>query len=780
MQLPDYKMVQGGNTRVNMSAGAAGQVGKAFASMGKDLEGAGMEVAGIFEAVEKQHNAGKMADLQLDLDQTYAGYQEKMAANPNNALQWRDEYSKLMESKQAELDKTDMSSNLRDQSNAYFKQFQGKTGIDVSRQMNNTILANSSKSIEVLVADLRRRGEDEQAQRVLDEGHKNGNVATARHLELSKDISYDGVLRGLGEQMAEDPQKFVDDAEAGRIKGISEEELKNQISKAKRLVSVNTMDNVNDMKNLIDGAGIKDEADLSQRMRDRKMDATSSYAMHQYFTDRNNEALSRFNNSPAQQSALIARFENGLLDYKPDGQPDDMGYAMRITMLDKIQNPHVKKEFIAKLDSLREGKEVAIKDRKDWAIDQLQKKNGLILEKHKANKPAVETKTLGYYLQDGWINKESNLTPYFDQDEIDQIMEAKDSNGDITQKARTDMFKKLFRNDPNRQGNTEFQRKMAYAITKGGMSTPVTKALDEGKMRAWVEQDAELNIRLGTMRESVMKRFEGRDMSEVPYAEINEAIGSARVHDDKETDWDDDLNISNDYQPKTEDDARFQDTYTKYATIHKLSLNPNDFQHHYDYRQAWEDGALRADTKGHLPSKYKTAGHPRTYMSPDGKSFSSRPKDGWTDTRTDKVVGDSTGVQFSSLIDLVKGFEGFNENAYDDHGQTSIGYGTVAAEGTTSISEEAAELELKRELTTHQTHVQDYAKLKGYKFTKNELNALTSFSYNIGSIYQLTANGTRTKAQIKKKMLEYVNASGQPVEGLKKRRAKEAELFGRG
>ena len=166
-------------------------------------------------------------------------------------------------------------------------------------------------------------------------------------------------------------------------------------------------------------------------------------------------------------------------------------------------------------------------------------------------------------------------------------------------------------------------------------------------------------------------------------------------------------------------------------------------------------------------------------MSPDGEAFSSRPKEGWTDTRTDEIVGANTGLQ-SSLIDFVKGFEGFNSSAYDDHGQTSIGYGTVAADGVTSISEEEAERELKRELTTHQNHVQDYAKLKGYNFTKNELNALTSFSYNIGSIYQLTANGTRTKAQIKKKMLEYVNASGQPLEGLKKRRAKEAELFGRG
>ena len=779
MELPDYKMVQGGNVRVNMNAQAAGAAGRAFANMGKDLENAGMKVSGVFEEAERVHDAGKMADLQLELDQDYSNFQNKMTENPNNALQWREEFTTLMQKKRIDIEGRDMSRKLMSQSIGYFNQFEGRKGIAVSHTAHSTSIKNAGQSALNRVNDLRHRGELGQAADEVRGFVSRGLMSTAQGEGIVNDIERDLQDGAVKEEYTNDPDAWLERAEAGKVKGFSQQRLDAHINQAKRLKSVNTMDNVNDIKNLIDGAGIKDEADLSQRMRDRKMDATSSYAMHSYFTDRNNEALTRFNSTPAQQSALIARFENGLRDYKPNGQPDDMGYAMRVTMLDKINNPHVKKEFIAKLDSLREGKEVAIKDKKDWALDQLQSKNALILDKHKANKPAVETKTLGVYLQDGWINKESNLTPYFDEDEIEQIMEAKDSKGDVTQAARISMFKKLFRNDPNRQGNTEFQRKMAYAITKGGMATPVTKALDEGKMREWMEQDAELNIRLGTMRDSVMKRFEGRDISTVPYAELNESIGSARVHDDKETDWDDDLNISNDYQPKTEEDARFQDVYTKYATVHKLSMNPNDFEHHYDYRQAWEDGALRADTKGHLPSKYKTAGHPRTYMSPDGETFSSRPKEGWTDTRTDEIVGANNGLQ-SSLIDLVKSFEGFNGSAYDDHGQTSIGYGTVAADGVTSISEDEAERELKRELTTHQTHVHDYAKLKGYKFTKNELNALTSFSYNIGSIYQLTANGTRTKAQIKKKMLEYVNASGQPVEGLKKRRAKEAELFGRG
>lgn len=779
MRLPDYKMVSGGNTRVNMSAGAASQVGRAFASMGKDLQNAGMEVAGAFEEAERQHNAGKMADWQLELDEAYSNYQQDMASNPNNALEWRDGFTKLMQGKRSELEKRDISRNLKDQQSDYLKGFEGRYGIQVAEKMHSTMINNASQSIEVRVNDLRARGELQAAISLVQDSVGNGGMATARGEEITSSIMREQQDLAVADKYTDDPDAWLEKAEAGKVKGFSQQRLDAHIQKAKALKSINTMDNVNDVKNLIDGSQIQDEAELAQIMRDRKMDATSSYAMHNYFTDRNNEALKQFNSLPSQQNAIISRFEDSLRDYKPNGQPDDMGYARRITMLDKINNPHVKKEMVAKLDSLREGKEIAIKDKKDWALDQLSRKNELILAKHKANKPEVETRTLGHYLQDGWINGRENLRPYFDEDEIDEIQTAEDKNGDVTQASKVAMFKKLYSNNPSRSGNTDFQRQMAYAITKGGNSTAVTKAIDEKKMREWMAQDSDLHIRLGNMRESVMKRFEGRDISTVPYEELNKSIGSARIHDDPDTDWDDDLNLSNSFEPKTEEDVRFDQAYKEYATAHKLNPNPNDFNHHYDYRQAWEDGALRADTQGDLPSKYKTAGHPRTYMSPDGKSFSSRPKEGWTDTRTDEIVGANTGLD-STLVDLVKGFEGFKENAYDDYGQTSIGYGTVAGSGVTSITEDEAEAELKKELAVHQKHVHEYTKQKGYKFSKNELNALTSFAYNIGSINQLTANGTRSKAEIKKKMLEYVNADGKPLKGLKERRAKEAEMFGRG
>jgi GH24 family phage-related lysozyme (muramidase) len=763
----------------------ASQIGKAFASMGKDLEGAGMEVAGIFEAVEKQHNAGKMADLQLDLDQTYAGYQEKMAANPNNALQWRDEYSKLMESKQAELDKTDMSSNLRDQSNAYFKQFQGKTGIEVSRHMNNTILANSSKSQEVLIADLRRRGEDEQAQAIADAAHKNGNMPTARHLELSKDISYDGVMRNLSAQMETDPEKFLEDADAGNIKGISDQELERQKGKARRLVSVKKMDDVNDVQNLIDGNQIKDTAELSTIMRDRKMDATTSASMHRYFTTRSNETLQQFRNEPAQQEAIMARFNASLSSYKPNGEPQDMGYAERRNMLNHLNDSAMKTEALNKLDSLRQGKEVEIKGKKGVVLDQQQRRFKRELESHKNNKPKAENRTLGYHLNQGFLNNPNNLKAYFSDDDVERIMNATgtvDGDQEKTEAARLKMFKQLYKSSPKSHGRTKFQRDMALAITQGGKQSVISTYEDKAAGEEWQREEDLIYQRQGRQNSELQELIDSGDIDSMSQEQLNSMVSGVALQSDPSTSWGETIFQTLEYKPVSEDDAEFADAYSKYAKLNGLSPRPDDFKHYYDYRAAWEAGYLDEDGDGHLPSQFKKAGHPRTYMSPDGNRFSSRPTNGWTDTRDDSIVGEEkesavVGGFDGDLINMVKQFEGFNEQAYGDYSQMSIGYGTKATQGETSITEQEAEQRLVSELKSHEDRVVKIAKKYGYKFTKNQISALTSFDYNTGSIAMLTANGTRSIDEISNMLLAYNKAGGEVLGGLVKRRQKEQDLF---
>lgn len=132
------------------------------------------------------------------------------------------------------------------------------------------------------------------------------------------------------------------------------------------------------------------------------------------------------------------------------------------------------------------------------------------------------------------------------------------------------------------------------------------------------------------------------------------------------------------------------------------------------------------------------------------------------------------------LVGFVKHFEGFNPKAYGDFKQTSIGYGTRARKGETTISKQEAEKRLSEELALARRQVDQYDQKYGYKFTDNEKDALTSFAYNVGNIRQLTDNGKRDKATIAAKILEYNKAGGKVLKGLAKRRQAEHNLFVKG
>jgi len=65
------------------------------------------------------------------------------------------------------------------------------------------------------------------------------------------------------------------------------------------------------------------------------------------------------------------------------------------------------------------------------------------------------------------------------------------------------------------------------------------------------------------------------------------------------------------FNPEQED--RFQEWYKIQAEKLGLNPNPDDPQHHYDYRSAFESGE-GPDTGGHWPSKYKLPTHPNRFV----------------------------------------------------------------------------------------------------------------------------------------------------------------------
>nr|DAQ96602.1 MAG TPA: Lysozyme [Caudoviricetes sp.] len=139
-----------------------------------------------------------------------------------------------------------------------------------------------------------------------------------------------------------------------------------------------------------------------------------------------------------------------------------------------------------------------------------------------------------------------------------------------------------------------------------------------------------------------------------------------------------------------------------------------------------------------------------------------------------------------NCLDLVKKFEGCPLTAdRDEVGVWTIGYGITNSDKSITrttikrglkISKETAEKWLEESLNKkYLPLVLKYD--KQYNWNQNELDALVSFCYNIGSIKQLTANGTRSRATIAAKLLEYNKAGGKVYRGLTRRRKAEQKLF---
>lgn len=131
-------------------------------------------------------------------------------------------------------------------------------------------------------------------------------------------------------------------------------------------------------------------------------------------------------------------------------------------------------------------------------------------------------------------------------------------------------------------------------------------------------------------------------------------------------------------------------------------------------------------------------------------------------------------------LDLIKSFEGLRLTAYKpvkSETYYTIGFGHYGPDvlpGMHITYEQALDL-LRKDIQKYETHVSLSDTV--YHWTQNEFDALVSFAFNVGSITQLTAKNTRTKAQIAAKMLLYVKGSGKTLPGLMKRRIKEHNLF---
>jgi len=146
-------------------------------------------------------------------------------------------------------------------------------------------------------------------------------------------------------------------------------------------------------------------------------------------------------------------------------------------------------------------------------------------------------------------------------------------------------------------------------------------------------------------------------------------------------------------------------------------------------------------------------------------------------TSPTNIVNNTNSTISQNLLSFIKSKEGFRSHAYKDHKQYSIGYGTKANSVNEVIDEREAEKRLIDDLTERRNKIVSFASKHGYQWTDNQIDALTSFAHNTGSINQLTQNGKRSDEEIVRMMPEYVKASGRVEPGLVKRRLEEVAMF---
>lgn len=132
-----------------------------------------------------------------------------------------------------------------------------------------------------------------------------------------------------------------------------------------------------------------------------------------------------------------------------------------------------------------------------------------------------------------------------------------------------------------------------------------------------------------------------------------------------------------------------------------------------------------------------------------------------------------------TLVEHIKRTEGFTAKAKWDYKQYTNGYGTEAKSPDEVITEEEADRRLRLKLQETQDYVSSFLNKNGYTYNRGQLDALTSFTYNLGpgGLKLLTNNGTRSFDEIREKMSQYNMAGGKELAGLTKRRQQEIELF---
>ncbi len=162
----------------------------------------------------------------------------------------------------------------------------------------------------------------------------------------------------------------------------------------------------------------------------------------------------------------------------------------------------------------------------------------------------------------------------------------------------------------------------------------------------------------------------------------------------------------------------------------------------------------------------------------DGKEYSFNGSGAWIE---DSLVS-------SKCIDFIKSWEGyFAKPYYDCVGVKTLGYGMTGKEieGLDYVTEEQATSMLRNLIENkYAPPIKKDLDSKNITLKQNEFDALVSFAYNCGisgllgsTLYRNVCSGIRDKNTIISNFQAWSNGGGRRLEGLYRRRTKEAAMF---
>lgn len=131
-----------------------------------------------------------------------------------------------------------------------------------------------------------------------------------------------------------------------------------------------------------------------------------------------------------------------------------------------------------------------------------------------------------------------------------------------------------------------------------------------------------------------------------------------------------------------------------------------------------------------------------------------------------------------NVKEQIKRFEGCRLTSYQCASNVwTIGYGHTGSDvyPNLEISQERAVELFEHDILIASEQVNAYNHI--YHWTQNEYDALVSFVFNIGSLDQVTANGSRSKEEIANAIPKYCHSRGKALAGLVARRDYELNLF---